>query len=217
MSKVFHVPTLFLSVSFISALLSIGHGTMVVPREHQVLVTFLPPVMLGVIYSLLLNRMAKSGVARFVFRSSLLTVVGFVLMFLWMISLYYFPNLYPNDGYSGNDFTFIIYLGVAFFAVPVITLYSIFALWLPTKLATEASSGGGDGRVIASIHGGFWGLSLFLLCFAIYFPTYAMFSGSYEQVLRGVKNLASIELGICVATFIGSMGSWFLTAKIRLP
>jgi hypothetical protein len=156
MSKVFHVPTLFLSVSFISALLAVGHGAMVLSKEPSYWLTILSPIGLGAIYSLLLNRMAKDA-GNSVFRSSLLTVIGFVLMFLWMISLYHFPNLYPDDGIQSEGFDFILYLGIAFFAVPIITLYSIFALWLPTKLAIQASSGVGDGRVISIIHGSFWG------------------------------------------------------------
>jgi hypothetical protein len=211
MSKVFHLPTLLLSISFISALLAVGHGPMMFSSNWLVL---LLPIALGSIYSFLLNRMARNDSARSVFRSSLLTALGLVLTFLWLISFYYFPELYYYHGSGNTDFGFILSDLIVTFAIPVITLYSIFALWLPTKLAIRESSGE---QVIAIIHGGFWGLLLVAFCIPISSPTFGMFSGSYGQILLNVRNLAFIELGICIATLIASMGSWFLVTKNRLP
>jgi hypothetical protein len=210
MPKVYHLPAFLLSVSFLSALLAVSHGAMVLPKWPSLWLVILAPVVLGAVYSFLLHRMSKGGAARSVFRSSLLVVVGFALMFLWMLSLYYFPNLYPDQGSGNVDFGYVIYLGTVFLAVPLITLYSIYALWLPTKLASEKPDRACDGRVIAILHGGGWGLLLVLLCFAISYPTNALFAGSYEQTLRDVVKLLYAELAVCMVTFLAS---GFMTAK----
>jgi hypothetical protein len=209
MPKVFHLPTLLLSVSFLSALLAVGHGAMV-SRSSSPWLLILPPIVLGATYSFLLYRMAKGSAARSVFRSSLVVVVGLILMFLWMLSVYYFPEFYPNQGTGNVDFGHVLQMGIVYLAIPVITLYSIFALWYPTKLAAAASRGAGDERGVVIILGGFWGLLLVAFCVAMHQPTYALLTGSLEQFRRGVANFFYIEVVVCIATFIGS---WFLTAK----
>jgi hypothetical protein len=217
MPKVFYLPAFLLSLSFLKALLAVSHwmNVLVLPKEtiFWFSVAISPLVVLGAAYSFLLYHMAKDGSAHLVFRSSLFTIIGLVLMFLWMLSYLFFPNLYPNNLAKGEDLGIILYLAVAIFAVPTVTLYSIFALKLPTKLAGDTS------RIrpitISIIHGGFWGLLLFVFCFEIYRPTYAMFTGDYGLIVYKIRNLASIELGISVVLFIASMISWFLANKMR--
>jgi hypothetical protein len=184
---------------------------MVLSRSSSPWLLILLPIVLGAIYSLLLHCMAKGGAAGSVFRSSLLIVIGvFTLLFLWMLSIHYFPDLYPNYSTENVGFDFIIYLGVVFFAMPFITLFSIFTLWLLTKPASEKSVSASDGWGGAMIHGGFWGLLLVVICFAISYPTYALVGASVEQIHRGVKNLIFVEVVVFSATFISSL---YLTVK----
>jgi hypothetical protein len=209
MSKLFHLPTLLLSVSFLSALLAVGHGAVGTVIESPGLL-FLLPIVLGATYSLLLYRMAKGGVADSVFRSSLVVVLGLTVIFLWMLSGYYFPELYPNQGSGNADFGHVIQLLLVYLAIPAIILYSIFALWYPTKLATTASRGAGGQRGAVIFFGGFWGLLLVAFCLAMSQPTYAFYTGNLEQFRNSVANVFFIEVVVCIATFIGS---WFLTVR----
>ena len=73
MNKILNLPTIFLSASFVSALVAVGHAGMVVPKS--VLFVIILSVVLGAIYSLQLYRLTKDFSPKSVFISSLLFVM----------------------------------------------------------------------------------------------------------------------------------------------
>jgi hypothetical protein len=199
MAERFNLPALFLGVSFLAVLGAITHLGMIITATW--LLIFLP-ILLGAFYSSQLYRLATVWTPRSVFKNSLLVVGGgFVIMFLFMLSCHYFPELYPANTDRNEDITFgpMIYIGAILFAVLPIILYSAFAIWLPTGLASGESNG-----VTAIVHGGFWGLLLFVVCLALEYATNSLFGGVREDMVRGHTILFWVNIVIGIGSFMVS-------------
>lgn len=203
MNKVLNLPTIFLSVSFVSALVAVGHAGMVVSKS--ILFVIILSVVLGAIYSLQLYRLTKDFSPKSVFISSLLFVIGGLTSLLaWVISSYHFRDRFPNyTGGQNADFGIIIFLSLMYIVVPLVIIYSIFAIWLPIGLASEKSEGKNSGRTRSIFHGAFWGLFLVAFCVVLSFPTYLLLGSDIHDILRGIRVFIIIDVIICVIAFGG--------------